>query len=99
MRVDGRITLFYKETRGETLWNDILDANGWMVGLSGGRSAICSSDDDCNSVFDTTGLKCDTGDPVTVEGEVVWEPKDRCVNPVDFQQDDGPQVAGSWIGE
>jgi hypothetical protein len=99
MRVDGRITLFYKETGEETLWNEILDANGWMVGLSGGRSALCDSDDDCNSAFDTTGLSCDTGDPVTVSGEVVWEPKDRCTNPINFQQGGDVQVSGSWQGE
>lgn len=98
LRVDGRITFFYGPN---TAWEDILNANGWLVGLSGGRSQVCATDDECDAAFGTTGLTCDTG-PVTEVGpdkEVVWEPRDRCLNTVYFTGAGAVPVAGTWQGE
>ena len=70
-----------------------------MIGLSGGRAAPCSNDGQCDTAFGTTGLYCDTGPPTTVNGQPVWVPKDRCMNPVDLQQAGSVQVGGAWQGE
>ena len=99
LRVDGRITFFYKvPAGGADEWETILDANGWMVGLSGGRSVNCTDDGDCDAAFGTSGLSCDDTNH-SVEGNVIWEAKNRCMNMVDFQSTGAQPVSGSWQGE
>jgi hypothetical protein len=100
LRVDGRLTFFYKLPRGgASVWEDALNANFWMVGISGGRSTWCDSDAHCNSVYETTGLSCDTGADIVQGGVTVWERKDRCMNRVNFQQAGAEPVSGTWIEE
>jgi hypothetical protein len=100
LRVDGRITIFYKiPNGGASVWENVLDNNGWIVGLSGGRAAPCTDDSECDAAFGTTGLFCDTGDATTVSGQVVWQPEDRCTNLVDFNAAGSVPVGGIWQGE
>jgi hypothetical protein len=100
LRVDGRITFFYKIPKaGAVVWDEIMANNAWMIGMSGGRAAPCSNDGQCDTAFGASGLYCDTGPPTTVNGQPVWTPRDRCMNPVDLQQAGSVQVGGAWQGE
>ena len=104
LRVDGRITFFYKmPSSGNTDWNFHLDTNGWIIGLSGGRSVACEDDDDCNDAFATSGLSCDVDDFTSRDGSgddnYLWEAKHKCMNPVPLQSSGAIPVPGEWQGE
>ena len=99
LRVDGRITFFYRmPDGGSSDWTTFLDMNGWMVGLSGGRSVGCSASSECNSAFGGSGLSCDTAD-YSVDGNLVWDAREKCMNIVDLQSSETVPVSGSWQGE
>ncbi|MCP4674605.1 MAG: hypothetical protein GY854_03645 [Deltaproteobacteria bacterium] len=44
IRIDGRISFFYKQPNPTSAWDDILDTNGWAIGLHGTRSNYCGGD-------------------------------------------------------
>lgn len=106
LRADGRVTFFYRTpTADPTAYADALLFNGWVVGMSGGRSATCTDDAYCNSAAAfgaaTSGLICDETS-VTVSGissDPLWEAKNKCLYPVNFQAADGVLVSGTWQGD
>ncbi len=44
LRIDGRISFFYKQPSPTDEWDSILDENGWSIGLHGTRSNYCGGD-------------------------------------------------------
>ncbi len=63
MRADGRIVFYYRpNTGGSAGWDEGVDRNGWVVGVSGGISEIsCSDNTDCVKEYGP-GTECDNGD-------------------------------------
>lgn len=96
LRIDGRITYFYKSPSSVTAWDDILEYAGWTIGLSGTRNQYCDSDADCSVLG--TGLECDLDD-YYIEGEddPVYEATHYCIKRINDYLDPA-EVGGSWQG-
>ena len=110
LRVDGRITFFYRRP-GDPATNEgasdiatIMNLNGWIVGLSGGRGMDlrCESHDECDETLGGSGLTCDLANTsVSAAGKTydVWTADNRCLNKVNLQSAADVPIPGTWQGE
>jgi hypothetical protein len=103
IRVDGRITYFYKAS---TSWNDLLGLSGWAVGVSGTRSAgSCAGgsptpDRWCDTAFGQPAgtLSCDD-ESYQVDGMSApfYTAGNYCVKQVNYGT--ASTTSGTWKGQ
>ncbi|MCP4600102.1 MAG: hypothetical protein GY847_06120, partial [Proteobacteria bacterium] len=76
LRADGRIAFYYRGNwDGRDGWDEGVDRNGWIAGISGGLSEIdCSDDGDCTDAYGDEA-ECDDGDGIDPD----YEQSDTCI--------------------
>jgi hypothetical protein len=95
IRVDGRVTYFYKLPTTANAWDRILDVAGWMIGLSGSRYLPCNTDAQCTAAFGA-GVECDN-DSYDASGEPIYTAGMHCLKRITNYLD-AAQVSGTWVG-
>lgn len=95
IRIDGRITYFFKSPSQSNAWDQILNYAGWVIGLSGTRYSTCNNNAECNKLGGPN-LYCDTNS-YEVGGKEVYRATRYCINRV-FDYTNAGTVGGTWQG-
>ena len=95
IRIDGRITYFFKSPSSENAWDAILDYAGWVIGISGTRYRSCNNNSNCTALGGSN-LYCDTRS-YEVGGKQVYHATRHCINRVYDYKNSGV-VGGTWQG-
>jgi hypothetical protein len=102
MRIDGRVSFYYRQPATADAWDNILAYNSWVVGISGTKWRYCQQfgDSDCANEFGVgSGVICDNTN-ITVPGEVdkvIYTAKNFCMFRMGQDSDYGGQSLISGI--